>query len=61
MRALILQAWFAAQGDPREVVIGVTPPSKGFKAHAWIAGEAPCHDENFTELTRWPQTSGDGT
>ena len=57
MRALVLQAWYAGQGDRREVVIGVTAPSKGFKAHAWVDGESPCHDEGFAELTRWSRGS----
>ena len=59
MRALILQSWYGGQGDERAVVIGVTAPSKGFKAHAWIDGEAPCHDENFAELTRWGGPAAD--
>jgi hypothetical protein len=54
MRAVVLQAWYAGQGEQRAVVIGVTPPSRGFTAHAWIDGEPPCHDAGFTELTRWP-------
>ena len=54
MRAVLLQAWYAGQGARLDVVIGVTPPSRGFAAHAWLDGEAPCHDEGFTELTRWP-------
>ena len=53
MRALVLQSWYRGQGDPRDVVIGVTAPRAGFRAHAWIEGEAPCHEENFVELTRW--------
>ena len=50
--ALVLQRWRASHGDERELVIGVTAPSKGFKAHAWLEGDPPCHDEGFHELVR---------
>ena len=52
VRATVRQAWQAAHGDPRELVIGVTPPSAGFKAHAWLDGDPPCHAEGYTELLR---------
>jgi hypothetical protein len=61
MRALVLQAWYRGQGDEREVVIGVTAPKSGFRAHAWIEGEPPCHDEKFVELTRWPGAGPGGS
>ncbi len=38
--ALVAQAWRADHGDPVDVVIGVTAPSSGFSAHAWLA-DAP--------------------
>jgi hypothetical protein len=38
--ALIAQAWRADHGDVVDVVIGVTAPSAGFTAHAWLA-DAP--------------------
>ena len=50
-QALVLQAWHASQGDERDLVIGVTAPSGGFRAHAWLEGDPPCH-EGFEELTR---------
>lgn len=48
------QAWHAAHGRPRDVVIGVTAPTSGFRAHAWLEGDAPCHSEEFEELSRHP-------
>jgi hypothetical protein len=54
VRALVRQAWFAAHGSPRDLVIGVTPPSAGFRAHAWLDGDPPCHDEGYHELVRRP-------
>jgi len=49
-RALVLQKWLEAQGQDRDVVIGVTAAGKGFHAHAWLDGEpAP---SSFRELTR---------
>lgn len=35
--ALIVQAWRADHGDYVDVVIGVTAPTAGFTAHAWLA------------------------
>lgn len=34
--ALVRQRWLAAHGVGCDVVIGVTPPSEGFTAHAWL-------------------------
>jgi hypothetical protein len=52
-RALVRQAWDAAQGVRRELIIGVTSPSRGFSAHAWLEGDAPSDHEGFVELARW--------
>ena len=49
-RSLVLQAWDAAHGLHRDIVIGVTSPADGFKAHAWLDGEADA--SGFTELVR---------
>ena len=46
----VLQHWYLALGEPRDVVVAVTPPSHGFKAHAWLDGDpAP---SGFFEFTR---------
>jgi hypothetical protein len=60
-RALVLQTWFAAHGDPRDVVVGVTAPGPEFSAHAWLDGDEPCAGERFVELTRRapPTTTGE--
>ena len=48
-RSLVLQRWYLALGQPRNVIIAVTAPSLGFKAHAWLDGDpAPA---GYTELT----------
>src|SRR5687768_3528235 len=52
-RALVLQRWYASQGQHREVVIGVTGPHD-FLAHAWLEGETTCHDSPFAEIMRLP-------
>lgn len=52
-RALVLQRWRAAQGDPQDVVVGVRPPRGGFAAHAWLADERAGTDE-YRELLRVP-------
>jgi hypothetical protein len=50
--ALVRQRWLAARGDCRDVIIGVTAPSTGFQAHAWLEGEQE-DDEVFAQLLRW--------
>ena len=51
-RALVLQRWYLAQGRRKAVLVGVTAPSSGFKAHAWLEGEQASAGE-FTELLRF--------
>lgn len=53
VRSAVLQSWDLAQGLPRDIVIGVTSPRQGFRAHAWLEGE---HRQaaGFQELTRRP-------
>lgn len=53
-RALVLQRWRAAVGDPRDVVIGVRGPSDGFQAHAWLDGEPDILAHRYDELLRVP-------
>jgi hypothetical protein len=54
VRANLLQAWEAAQGRRRDLIIGVTAPGPGFRAHAWLAGDPACHEGQFHELLRRP-------
>jgi hypothetical protein len=54
VQATVLQAWLAAHGDERDLIIGVQAPRGGFRAHAWLDGDAPCHPEGFHELVRRP-------
>ena len=51
-RSLVLQRWLAAHGDRRDVVIGVTAPRAGFRAHAWLDGEPADGERSFDELLR---------
>ena len=53
-RAVVRQAWFAARGSARDLVVGVTAPSGGFAAHAWLEGDPPCHTQRYQELLRRP-------
>jgi len=53
-RAVVRQAWDAAHGVRRELIIGVTSPTRGFTAHAWLEGDPPPDLEGFVELARWP-------
>jgi hypothetical protein len=52
--SIVRQAWDVAHGRPRDLVIGVTPPSAGFHAHAWLEGDPPPRDFDFAELARRP-------
>jgi hypothetical protein len=58
-RALVEQAWQVAHGCSRDIVIGVTASSH-FRAHAWLEGDAPCHDDALAELVRRAPRSGTG-
>jgi hypothetical protein len=52
VRAAVRQAWYASQGREYDLIIGVVPPAKGFKAHAWL--ELDEGNEPFMELLRRP-------
>lgn len=54
VRSAVLQAWDAAHGRPRDLVIGVTAPGEGFKAHAWLDGEPAGASAGYTEVSRRP-------
>ncbi len=54
-RAVVLQLWEAAQGRRRDVVVGVSAPSVGFRAHAWLEGEP---DDDYEELFRRAAPAG---
>jgi hypothetical protein len=53
-RALVLQRWHAAQGRPRDVVIGVAGSSRDFRAHAWLEGDDSDLEQTYRELSRVP-------
>jgi hypothetical protein len=57
VRSIILQAWYAAHGEQRDLIVGVTEPGEAFSAHAWLDGEAPHGSEPFDELLRRPAQS----
>ncbi len=56
-QATVRQAWHAAHGLNRDLIIGVTAPKQGFSAHAWLEGDPPCQGEGFSELTRRPASA----
>ncbi|MBQ1049528.1 lasso peptide biosynthesis B2 protein [Micromonospora sp. C51] len=57
-RSLVLQRWDARQRTARTLVIGVTAPSSGFHAHAWLAGDPDPHRAEMTELLRREPPAG---
>ncbi len=54
VQSIVLQRWFADHGQPFDVVIGVTAPSDGFRAHAWLDRPGEAGTEDFAELHRLP-------
>jgi hypothetical protein len=58
--AIVLQRWHADHGRPLDLVIGVTAPGEGFHAHAWLEGEDPSPQEDFTEILRRPAAMAEG-
>lgn len=53
-RSLVWQHWLAAQGDPRDLVVGVAGPAERFRAHAWLEGDPESSSAGFEELLRVP-------
>ena len=52
-RALVAQAWRAAHGDPRDIVIGVPPGGlKQAPAHAWLDGVDTASPAAHVEIHR---------
>jgi hypothetical protein len=52
-RALVLQRWLLAHGEPRDVVVGTRGSVTGtFEAHAWLEGEALPAGPGYVEMTR---------
>lgn len=54
IRATVMQAWYSSQGQRRDVVIGVTAPKRGFRAHAWLDGDRAASSDVYEELIRIP-------
>jgi hypothetical protein len=52
-RAVVLQRWLAAHGEPRDVIVGVRTSADGFGAHAWLDDEVGAiQSAGFEELVR---------
>lgn len=51
-RSLVLQRWYAHHQVRRTLVIGVTAPSAGFHAHAWLDGDTDAEREAMVEILR---------
>lgn len=52
VRATVLQEWYAAHGVMKDLVIGVSAPSAGFAAHAWLEAPGELTDTRYSELER---------
>jgi hypothetical protein len=55
-KALIRQARAAGAGIGIDVIVGVTAPASGFRAHAWLDGDRV--EPEFAELCRYPAAIG---
>jgi hypothetical protein len=58
VESIVLQRWYAAHGEPRDLIVGVSDPTDEFRAHAWLDGEEPHADGPFHELLRRPAPGG---
>jgi hypothetical protein len=54
VQSAIRQAWYAAHGRAVDLVIGVTAPGEGFRAHAWLESDPPAAGDGYEELARRP-------
>jgi transglutaminase superfamily protein len=53
VRAAVMRRWYEAQGRELDLVIGVTSPAGGFRAHAWLEGELEREEDGgFQEMLR---------
>lgn len=50
-RSLVLQRFDAAAGRARVLIVGVTGPGDGFRAHAWLDGDRQ-GDTELREIVR---------
>ncbi len=55
VRSLVLQAWHAAHGTDRDLVIGVRHADGAVEAHAWLEGDPDADD--YVELVRRPASA----
>ena len=51
-RSLVRQRFYAAHGQHRELIIGVSPPNQDFHAHAWLSGDAGEGDDLYQIMPR---------
>jgi hypothetical protein len=54
VRSMVVQAWDAAHGRRRDLIVGVTAPNENFEAHAWLDGDTPPEEAGLKELLRRP-------
>ena len=54
VRSAVLQEWDVEHGRPRDLIIGVSAPGPGFRAHAWLDGDPPEATDGLDEFTRRP-------
>ena len=52
-QALLRQRFDAANGVDRTLIIAVSSPANGFRAHSWLEGE-PQRDQSLREIVRHP-------
>ena len=58
--AIVRQAWEAAHGQRRDLVVGITGPDR-FSAHAWLQGDpVPAADEAPIDASVLPQAANRG-
>jgi hypothetical protein len=53
-RATVIQAWWLAQGRPRDIVVGVSKDGGAFVAHAWLDVDGTTEGDGYREIRRIP-------
>jgi hypothetical protein len=61
VNSIVLQAWEAAHGRRRDLVVGITGPDR-FRAHAWLEGDTvPTVDDSAIEVSTLEASLGEGS
>lgn len=52
VESAVLQRWFLDHGVLKDLVVGVTAPGAGFRAHAWLEAPGQTTEDKYVEIRR---------